>query len=170
MANTFVKIATVTVGAGGAASMDFTSIPSTYTDLSVFVSARGTANFAGNGQYYDIKINNSSANLTQRYLQGNGSAASSGTSSSTTGNYMPPSDYTASTFSNNLIYLPNYSGSTNKSFYTDSVNENNASNAFVIMNAYLWAQTTAINQITLTPGGGNFAQYSTATLYGISKS
>jgi hypothetical protein len=171
MANTYIQIgSTVTVGAGGAASIDFSSIPSTYTDLLMVVSARGTANFAGNGQYYDIKINNSSANLTQRYVQGNGSAASSGTSSSTTGNYMPPSDYTASTFSNNVIYFPNYAGSTNKSFTTDSVNENNATAAYQIMNAYLWSQTAAINQITLTAGGGNFAQYSTASLYGISKS
>jgi hypothetical protein len=170
MANTYVKIgSTVTVGAGGAANIDFTSIPSTYTDLLMVVSARGTANFAGNGQYYDIKINNSSANLTQRYIQGNGSAASSGSSSSSTGNYMNPSDYTASTFSNNYIYFPNYAGSTNKSFTTDSVNENNATAAYQIMTAYLWSQTAAINQITLTPGGGNFAQYSTATLYGIKK-
>ena len=35
MANTYVAIATVTVGSGGAASIDFTSIPATYTDLVV---------------------------------------------------------------------------------------------------------------------------------------
>jgi hypothetical protein len=151
-----------------AASITFANIPQTgYTDLKIVVSARGTANNAGNGQYYDIKINNSSANLTQRYIQGNGSSASSGSSSTTTGNYMPPSDYTANTFSNNEIYFPNYSGSTNKSFYTDSVNENNATSAFAIMNAYLWAQTAAINQITLTPGGGSFDTNSTFSLYGL---
>lgn len=170
MATTFVKIATVTVGAGGAANMDFTSIPSTYTDLYLNVSARGTSARASNGHFYSIKINNSSANLTQRYIQGDGSSVASGTSSTTTGNYMPPSDYTSNTFSNNYIYLPNYAGSNNKSFTTDSVTENNATESFQIMNSYLWAQTTAINQITLTPGAGNFAQYSTATLYGISKS
>jgi hypothetical protein len=151
-----------------ATSVTFSNIPQTgYTDLKIVVSARGTANNAGNGQYYDIKINNSSANLTQRYIQGNGSSASSGSSSTTTGNYMPPSDYTANTFSNNEIYFPNYSGSTNKSFYTDSVNENNATAAFTIMNAYLWAQTAAINQITLTPGGGSFDTNSTFSLYGL---
>jgi hypothetical protein len=40
MATTFIKIASVTVGSGGAASMDFTSIPSTYTDLVIKVSTR----------------------------------------------------------------------------------------------------------------------------------
>jgi hypothetical protein len=170
MANTYVKIATVTVGSGGSASMDFSSIPSTYTDLAILVSARGTANFAGGGDYYAIKVNNSSANLSQIYLQGNGGGVASGSSSSATGNYMPPSDYTTNTFSNNATYFTNYSGAANKSFYTDSVNENNATTGYQLMTAFLWAQTTAINQITLTPGGGNFAQYSTATLYGISKS
>ena len=108
--------------------------------------------------------------MTQRYLQGNGSTVASGATSTTTGNYMSPSDYTANTFGNNLLYFPNYAGSTNKSFYTDSVSENNATTSFLIMNSYLWSQTTAINQITLTPGGGNFAQYSSASLYGIKNS
>jgi hypothetical protein len=169
MANTFVQIANITVGAGGAASMDFTSIPSTYTDLTLLVSARGTANLASNGHYYGIKLNNSSTNFTQRFLQASvGPSVSSGTSSSSTGNYMPPSDFTSNIFSNNITYLPNYTSSTNKSFSADSLAENNSSTTFyLLLNGLLWSQTTAINQITLTPGGGNFAQYSTATLYGI---
>ena len=169
MANTYVKIATVTVGSGGSASMDFSSIPSTYTDLAILVSARGTVSFSGGGEYYAIKINNSSANLSQIYLQGNGGGVSTGSSSTSTGNYMPPSDYTANTFSNNLTYFTNYSGSANKSFYTDSVNENNATTAYQLITGFFWAQTTAINQITLTVGNGNFAEHSTATLYGIKK-
>jgi hypothetical protein len=168
MADTFIKIATVTVGSGGAATIDFSSIPSTYTDLALLVSARGTVSQASNGHFYSIAINNSSANLTQLFVQGNGTSATSGSSSTTTGNYMPASDYTSSTFSNNLTYLPNYTSSANKSFSTDSVSENNATGAFQIMNALLWSQTTTINQITLTPGSGNFSQYSTAYLYGIS--
>jgi len=37
MANTLKKIQTVTVGSGGAASIEFTSIPQTYTDLKLVV-------------------------------------------------------------------------------------------------------------------------------------
>ena len=33
MANTYVLISSSTVGSGGAASIDFSSIPATYTDL-----------------------------------------------------------------------------------------------------------------------------------------
>ena len=51
------------------------------------------------------------------------------------------------------------------------VNEDNSATAYANMTAGLWAQTAAINQLTITNGTGNsYVQYSTATLYGISKS
>ena len=37
---TFTKIASATVGSGGASSIEFTSIPSTYTDLVIKLSMR----------------------------------------------------------------------------------------------------------------------------------
>ena len=40
MAVTHNLISTITVGSGGAASIDFTSIPQTYTDLLVKISLR----------------------------------------------------------------------------------------------------------------------------------
>jgi hypothetical protein len=45
---TYTLINSVTVGSGGAASMEFTSIPSTYTDLVVKISGRSdnTGSFA----------------------------------------------------------------------------------------------------------------------------
>jgi hypothetical protein len=169
MANTFTKIASVTVGSGGASSIDFTSIPSTYTDLCVKISARGSTTFALNGHFYAITLNNTSANRSQRFLQGDGATPASGTSSSFT-SYMDPSDYTANTFANNEMYIPNYAGSTNKSMSLDVVTENNSTTSFAAFYAQLWSDTAAINRVTLTPNAGNFAQYSTATLYGIKNS
>ena len=169
MATTFVKIASVTVGSGGASSIDFTSIPSTYTDLCLKISARGTTTIGSSGHFYAITLNNTSANRTQRYLQGDGSSTASGSSSSFT-SYMDPSDYTSNTFANNEIYIPNYAGSTYKSMSLDVVTENNATTSFAAFYAQLWSDTSAINRVTLTPNAGNFAQYSTAVLYGIKSS
>lgn len=170
-ANTYNAIQTITVGSGGAATIDFQNIPATYTDLCLLVSARGSTTTASGGHYYTIKINNSSSNLTQRWLQLQASnVVASGSSSTSTLNYMPPSEFTASTFSNNRSYFPNYTSSDNKSWMTDCTTENNATDSYMGIVGLLWSQTTAIDRITLTPGGGNFAQYSTATLYGISKS
>ena len=169
MPTTFTKIASVSVGSGGAANIDFTSIPSTYTDLCLKISARGSTTFALSGHFYGITLNNTSSNRSQRFLQGDGASTASGSSSSFT-SYMDPSDYTSNTFANNEIYIPNYAGSTNKSLSLDVVTENNATTSFAAFYAQLWSDTSAINRITLTPNAGTFVQYSTATLYGINKS
>jgi len=80
---------------------------------------------------------------------------------------MNESGYTASTFASGEMYIPNYAGSNSKSFSADSVQETNASLAYSYLMAGLWSNSSAITSIALTPFTGNFAQYSTATLYGI---
>jgi len=165
MANTYTLIASSTVGAGGAASIDFTSIPSTYTDLLVKLSGR--SNTAAVDENLYIKLNNSSTSFTFRYLQGNGSSAYSSTASLNYIGTIPAANATASTFGNAEAYLPNYAGSTNKSISNDTVAENNATSAAATLTATLWSNTTAINQVTLLPASGSFVQYSTAYLYGV---
>jgi hypothetical protein len=166
MATTFVKIATVTVGSGGAANIQFTSIPSTYTDLCLRASTRGDV---GN-DYGQVIINGSTSGYTRKTLLGNGSGTASASFTSEYFNTVNPSTATASTFSNVEFYFPNYAGSTNKSVSTNAVTENNATGATALMQAVLWSNTAAITSLSLTQDGGNFVQYSTATLYGISKS
>jgi hypothetical protein len=169
MANTFVQIATYTAPSS-VSSIDFSLIPSTYTDLVVKVSAR-TSKSATGSDWIKIAFNGSSANQTARVLYGEASTASSYSDtliySATASNSL-----TASTFGSTEFYIPNYAGSTNKSLSSDAASENNSSsNNYLNMVAGLWSQTAAINQITLTPyTGPNFLQYSTATLYGIKNS
>jgi hypothetical protein len=169
MANTFVKIASVTVGAGGAASIDFTSIPSTYTDLVLKISGRNTAN----SSIVDLTFNGSTSGYSYRGLYGNGSSAASNNGSSVASIALlalEVSTYTASTFSNQEIYIPNYAGSQNKSVSADEVTENNATLSVASLYAGLWDNSAAITSIKLDPDSGDFAQYSTATLYGIKNS
>jgi hypothetical protein len=166
MAVTYKKIASVTVGSGGAANMDFTSIPATYTDLVIKISARGNN---ATETSINVSFNGSTANFSNRYVQGNGAAASSAQAARLVGQ-VTGTNVTANTFANSETYIPNYAGSTNKSFSTDTVTENNATTAYQNLSAGLWSNTAAINQITLTPASGAFIQYSTATLYGISNS
>ena len=168
MADTFVKIASVTVGAGGAASMDFTSIPSTYTDLCVKLSARSVASANFDTMY--IKFNTSTSNLSSRVLYGSGSSAGSSTlGSAGLVADLNAANNTASTFSNVEVYIPNYAGSSNKSYSVDSVQENNATLSYAELTAGLWSQTTAVNGLSFYFTSNNLAQYSTATLYGILK-
>jgi hypothetical protein len=165
MANTFKKIQTVTVGSGGAATINFTSIPQTFTDLKIVVSGRATVDFASNGSFYYVYPNGLTTNLTSRFLAGNGVTPSSGT-------FQPwgrltPSDHTANVFSSSENYISNYTSANFKSFSMEGVQENNATSSYCDLDAGLWSNTAAITSITLTPGGGNFAQYTTATLYGV---
>jgi len=173
MADTFVKIATVTVGAGGATSIDFTSIPSTYTDLQLFASLRD--NTSATGKDYKIEFNGVTTAYTYRRIYGDSAAAYSDTASTGQSLTIDSANATASTFANCLIYIPNYAGSTNKSWSADTVSENNASvanSAYANLYAGLWSNTAAITSISLKPVSGTptIQQYSTATLYGISKS
>jgi hypothetical protein len=170
MATTFTKIASVSVGLLGASSIDFTSIPSTYTDLVVKLSARNTN--ASSIDSVGVKLNSNTSSYSFKQLYGTGSAAASQGASTYPENYIDAATATASTFANYELYIPNYAGSTNKSMSIDAVTENNATAAYATLTAGLWSNTAAITGITLfsTTGGGNFVQYSTATLYGINKS
>ena len=163
MANTCTAIATTTVGSGGAASITFSSIPGTYTDLIIKTSLRVSDAVAALD--INIKFNTSNADKTILYLSGNGVTASSG-SYALTSAVATGASATANTFSNCELYFSNYAGSTNKAFSIDRVTEDNSSTAYAALLAGLWAQTAAITEISFD---GNFVQYSTATLYGIKK-
>ena len=167
MANTYVKIATVTVGGGGSASMTLSSIPSTYTDLLLKVSGR--SDYAGVQASLYIAPNGSTANGSVRILFGSGSTAASYNYAQINIRDLSANTSTASTFGNTEVYIPNYASSTTyKSFSGDSVGENNATAAPAGLSAALWSNNTAISSLVLTTDG-NFMQYSTATLYGILK-
>ena len=149
-----------------AASVVFANIPQTgYTDLKVVISSRQTATNGGNGYYYDVTFNGTSANRSGRYLLNLDGSVSSSTY--TLWGLSNPSDFTANTFSNCELYVPNYTSSSFKSASLDSTNENNATGIRQVLATGLWSDTSAINSITLTPGGGSFAQYSTFSLYGL---
>jgi hypothetical protein len=171
MPNTYTLIASVTVGGGGASSIDFASIPSTYTDLSLVWSGRSDRVSAQDGM--KLQFNASTTSYSDRGLTGNGATASSGTGTSTYiyGGIIPSSTATASTFANISYYIPNYAGSAYKSLSMDSVAENNTTTAYAILEAGLWSNTSAITSIKITSeNAANFVQYTTAYLYGIKNS
>jgi hypothetical protein len=165
----------VVVGSGGAASIDFTSIPSTYTDLVIKVSAR--SNRTGTNYTDDIYVQfngDTGSNYGAKVLYGgNSSTGSFGSGTGSTvmyGGYAVGTDGTSNTFGNSEIYIPNYSGSTNKSLSADGVAESNSSTGvFVSIAAGIRLNTAAVNQVTLKPANGTlFLQHSSAYLYGVS--
>lgn len=166
MAVTHILIQTVTVTAsGGAANIEFTSIPQTYKDLLFVVSGRATTD---NPTLYTYFNNDTTAsNYVFRAINGDGATASASGTTQAWFMRVTPSSATASSFSNGTMYIPNYTGSTIKSVGVNSVTENNATTAYTQFNAGLWSGTAAITSIKLDPFGTDFAQYSSASLYGI---
>ena len=156
-------IATTTVDSpSGASSIEFASIPQTYTDLLIVHSTR--TNRANIGDWLLFSFNGSTASFTERDLYGTGSAA---VSSSSTPRY----NATASVFGNGVVYIPNYTSSNYKSYSADAVGENNATASLQVLIAGLWSNTAAITSITITPGSAStLSQYSSASLYGIKNS
>ena len=166
MADTFVKIATVTVGAGGASSINFNSIPSTYTDLQVLLSTRSSYPSGGTPSIYML-INGSTSGQAEKVVYGNGSSAAS--SGGTNGYVWTSSNsYTANTFGNASFYIPNYASSNYKSYSADGVSENNATSVATALTAGVRQTSSSITTLSFTTDG-NWMQYSTATLYGITK-
>jgi len=167
MANpTMTLIASNTVGSGGVASVTFSSIPATWTDLVVKASARqSNANVYG---AINIQLNGTDGGMI--FLQGDGASASSTNNSGVFQPISAGASATANTFGNVEVYIPNYTSSNNKSVSSDSLGENNATTAYSRLVAGNYAVTSAITSVTFTSNTGTFVQYSTFYLYGINNS
>jgi len=177
MATTYEAIATVTVGSGGAANIEFTSIPATYTDLKVVYSLR--TNLSGGPYYFDdlaLRVNgDTGSNYSRLSLRTRDGVISSVKTSPTS--FMDiysanAANSTTNTFANGEFYIPNYAGSNYKSLSSDGYSENNSANdVYGGFTAGLWSSTSAITSLLIySQNSANFVQYSTATLYGIKNS
>ena len=168
MPTTYEKIATTTLGSA-AATIDFTSIGSGYTDLRlVLVCTTSVSNVLRLRYNADSATNYSNTNLV-----GDGFSAASYrktnissielTESATVGTSTTiPEFFTTDIFS--------YAGSTNKTCLVAVNQERNDSSSQVQRKVGLWRSTSAINQLTLSlSGAANFNTGTTATLYGILK-
>lgn len=166
MANTYTLIASNTVGSGGVSSVTFSSIPATYTDLLLNISARSDQS----GVNRSFKVQPNATDITAKRLGAEQSPMIT-YSDSGISLYLPGTGATASTFGNTYTYIPNYASSTTyKSLSADSVNENNGTDAGLMLLAGLYSSNTAITSLVCTINAGNFVQYSTFYLYGIKNS
>ena len=163
--NTYTAIATNTLGSA-AASVTFSSIPSTYTDLVLVISAAdsGATNVylqMGNGSI------DTGSNYSHTILTGNGTTAYSYRESSQTKilyafEGTPP---TSPSFGTYIIQFMNYSNTTT---YKTVLSRANSASSGTDAIVGLWRSTSAINQIQLSAQGATtYSTGSTFTLYGV---
>lgn len=179
MTTTMNLIAKQTVGSGGVASVTFSNIPQTFTDLKLVMSLRLVANGDNFGNT-KISFNGTPAGsvYSARNIRGNGSAVASNnfaSQDSVFNNYsVVGSTATSSVFSSSDIYITNYTSTTNaKSLSVDNVTENNGTEAWATLYGSLWNPGTqaAITSITLTANYSAselYSEFSEFALYGIS--
>jgi hypothetical protein len=156
-----------------AASVTFSSIPATYTDLVLRCSVRN--DYANPFDQLYITLNSDTgANYSYTALRGSGTAVASFRGTSQTqvrGGYTDGTLATSNTFSSDEIYIPNYTSTSNKPISVFGVQEDNASGAFVEVNANLWQSSSAITSISIaSQGASNFLATSSFYLYGIKNS
>jgi hypothetical protein len=172
-AGDFESIATVTVGSGGAAEIEFTSIPGTYQHLHLRLcvrSLRSATSAAAFLQYND----DTDANNYVRYhwLRGDGSSASAG--ATTTGSAaqnivgeVAAASATASIFGVAVVDILDYAD-TSKNTVVRSLQGHDRNGAGEVgLNSGLWIDTDTITKIAIGTNAGNLAEHSTAALYGI---
>ncbi len=165
MPATYEKIQSTTLGSA-AASIDFNSIGSGYTDLRLVLVGVNSSLYAG--AYFRVN-SDSSSNYSTTAIYGNGSSATSYRVPNANqvdlfgpwgGNTSIPQMATVDIFS--------YAGSTYKTFLWNDTNDINGSGV-VVNGVGLWRSTSAITSVSITCSSGNWNTGTTATLYGILK-
>jgi hypothetical protein len=165
-------IQTLTVGSGGSTLIEFASIPGGYTDLMIALSYRGTG--AGNNLMMFRANNITTASYGTRQLRGETSVTSEtwGITDSWVAGMTGGTNIQTGIFSSASIYIPNYGSTTNKVFSSNYAKETNDTttyeNGFSSGRLTTSAAITSI-QLTLYLNGNTFAQYSSASLFGITK-
>lgn len=165
MATTYEPIATTTL-ATAAASITFSSIPATFTDLRL-VLVFNTGGATGNTNARVTFNSDTATNYSKTNLRGTGSSALSQRATSVA--FIDIGQATAVNWAISTMDIFSYAGSTYKTALTE-----NSSDANGFGNVYrevaLWRDTSAISTITMTSSSANnFRAGTTATLYGILK-
>ena len=161
----FESIASVTVGLGGTASVQFTSIPSTYKDLQIRGIIKVGTEVTGPGFY----LNNVSTGTSYSYhnLIGTGSAATaSGASSQSYDSTMMLQSATANTFTAFIIDISDYASTTKYKTVRAFTGLDKNGTGEIRLHSSLFQSTNAITQIDFYEGN-TFSQYSTFALYDI---
>jgi len=164
--STYTPIATTTLGSAQA-SVDFTSIPATYTDLVVIFNGQA----AGSLNNLEMQFNgDTGTNYSDTYLSGNGTSASSGRESATKASILignngnPPAS--GSSFDIVIVNIMNYANTT--TYKTALTRANNAANGVDAIVGLWRATPAAITSIKIfIKSGNNLNTGTNATLYGI---
>jgi hypothetical protein len=162
--NSYESIATVTVGSGGSANVEFTSIPATYTHLQL----RYIFKHDSTETTTKIQLNSDTGNnYTRHRLTGDGSSVSAAAATSTSFIGSGSASGTANIFSAAVLDILDYTNTNKyKTLRLLTGFDTNGGGSIQLLSS-LWMNTNAITSIKFFFDSGNFAQYSQIALYGV---
>lgn len=163
MPTTYNKVASSTLSSTQS-SVTFSSIPSTYTDLVLVVSA--TSNTTS-GSYPYLRFNSdSTSNYSRTMFGGTGTTPQTDRSPNTSeGYFIYGNQVTTNGSFNAIVNIQNYSNTTTYKTFVSRTNTTNDWGVEAVVG--MWRSTSAINQIVIYCGSNSFVSGSTLTLYGI---
>ena len=156
----WVPLQTVTLS-GSQSSITFSNIPNSFRDLVVTFSGDGPN--SGSNEIFGRFNGDTNGNYNRVYAGGNGSSTYSATNLNQSAmGIMAPAQGRIINFVWNIMDY-----STNDRHKTSLVRDNDAGFQ-VVMRSFRWANTAAINSVSVFIGSGNLYAGSVVSLYGIS--
>lgn len=170
-AGAFEHIETITVGAGGAANITFSSISGTYKHLQLRTLARDTTTNYPDGTAVMFLNNDTATNYSYHYILGSGTTASSSGGANqglVLGGLLSTASSLSNVFGVGVVDILDYSSTSKfKTVRTLGGMDNNG-NGSTSLTSTAWRSTSAITSIRISSNaGGNLAQYSSFSLYGV---
>lgn len=171
MANTYTLISSNTLSSSQA-SVTFSSIDSSYTDLVLKWSVR--TDYGATRTGFKLTANSITSGYSETYLLQYSSTATSGSYTGNAyfwGEYIDGTGATANTFGSGETYIPSYTVSQYKPMSLFSVAEGDSTtDTGMYAKALLLSQNAAISSLTATANTGNFVSGTSFWLYGIKNS
>lgn len=174
IAGDYESIATVTVGAGGQATISFSSIPQTYKHLQIRGIGRSANAVTADQTKMQMNGDTSTSNYAFHALIGNGSTVSSaGYGSGIVAGITPVirftgANATANVFGVTVFDILDYSLTTKYKTVRVLHGYDLSGSGEVQLASGVWLSTSAVTSLDISiQTSGNFAQYTSFALYGI---
>ena len=160
-ASSYESIATTTVGAGGATSVTFSSIPATYKHLQIRFAVTGAASYDNIGMQVGTTSADTGSNYSYHQLNGDGASVAAGAGASTNTTYI---GFFASNSGVGVVDILDYANTNKYKTQRSLLGTDNNGSGYVMLRTGVWMNTSAIGTIKIT---ATVNQYSSFALYGI---
>jgi hypothetical protein len=163
------SLATVTVPAGGVASVTFAGIPNTYKHLQIRAFAKNTLTNNYGANFYMRFNGDSGTNYANHGLYGTGTSAVPNIPAGANPVFAIWGISGSAQFGASIFDILDYANTTKNKTTKTLMGTDTNGNGIVGLESGVWMNTAAINSITFSMDNGSqtIAQYSQFSLYGV---